>query len=200
MKFRFTIGRKIGTGFGILILSTLIAFLFTNNTLKESRKINDKINQVYNPSLKALDQLNKVVLISKPLIRYWVNVQTTDDDPDKQKLRENNFREYPALKGRIKGLSMKWRKEDRDSISNVFDKIDELFIIHREVMDSINSFASYSDPLLIFNYGPLVETGGDIDLKTQAVQQKLSRIIERQNRDSKKINTDMLLSFPTQYW
>ncbi|MBL0047388.1 MAG: SpoIIE family protein phosphatase [Bacteroidetes bacterium] len=197
MNFRFTIGRKIGTGFGILILSTLIAFLFTNTTLKESRKINDKINQVYNPSLKALDELNKVVLISKPLISYWVNVQTIPENPDKQKLRENNFREYPALKGRIKGLSLRWRKDDRDSINDVFTKIDELFAIHKEVMDSINSFASYSDPLLIFNYGPLVETGGDIDLKTQAVQQKLSRIIDRQNRDSKRINNDMLLSFRT---
>ena len=131
MKFRFTIGRKIGTGFGILILSTLVAFLFTNNTLKESRRINDKINQVYNPSLKALDELNKVVLISKPLISYWVNVQRPNEDPDKQKLRDNNFRDYPAVKGRIKGLSMRWRKDDRDSINDVFEKIDDLFTIHK---------------------------------------------------------------------
>ena len=197
MKFRFTIGRKIGTGFGILILSTLAAFLFTNTTLKESRKINDKINQVYNPSLKALDELNKVVLISKPLISYWVNVQTANDNPDKQQLRNNIFRDYPAVKGRIKGLSMRWRKDDRDSITDVFEKIDELFKFHKEIMDTIKSFETYTDPLIIFNYVPMVETGGDIDLKTQAVQQKLARITDRQNRDSKKINTDMLLSFRT---
>ncbi len=197
MKFRFTIGRKIGTGFGILILSTLAAFLFTNTTLKESRKINDKINQVYNPSLKALDELNKVVLISKPLISYWVNVQNANENPDKQQLRDNIFRDYPAVKGRIKGLSMRWRKDNRDSITDVFEKIDALFTIHKEIMDTIKSFETYFDPLIIFNYVPVVETGGDIDLQTSAVQQKLSRIIERQNRDSKRINNDMLLSFRT---
>ncbi|HRH02832.1 MAG TPA: SpoIIE family protein phosphatase [Bacteroidia bacterium] len=197
MKFRFTIGRKIGTGFGILILSTLAAFIFTNQTLKESRRINDKINQVYNPSLKALDELNKVVLISKPLISYWVNVQRSNEDPDKQKLRDNIFRDYPAVKGRIKGLSLRWRKDDRDSINDVFEKIDDLFHVHQEIMDTIKEFESYNDPLIIFFCGPLAETGGDIDLKTQAVQQKLSRIIERQNRDSKKINSDMLVSFKT---
>jgi serine phosphatase RsbU (regulator of sigma subunit)/HAMP domain-containing protein len=197
MKFRFTIGRKIGTGFGILILFTLAAFLFTNNTLKESRKINDKINQVYNPSLKALDELNKVVLISKPLISYWVNVQSANENPDKQQLRDNIFRDYPTVKGRIKGLSMRWRKDNRDSIADVFEKIDELFTIHKEIMDTIKSFETYTDPLIIFSYVPMVETGGDIDLKTAAVQQKLTRIIERQNRDSKRINNDMLVSFRT---
>jgi hypothetical protein len=189
MKFRFTIGRKIGTGFGILILLTLAAFLFTNNTLKESRKINDKINQVYNPSLKALDELKKVVLISKPLISYWVNVQSAPESPDKQKLQDNNFKEYPAIKGRLKGLALKWKEEDRDSIFDVFEKTDALFAIHKEVMDSINSFDSYSDAMLIFSYGPLVETGGEIDLKTLSVQRKLARIIDRQNLESKKINS-----------
>ena len=30
MAFRFTIGRKIGTGFGVLLVLTLVAFIFTS--------------------------------------------------------------------------------------------------------------------------------------------------------------------------
>jgi len=46
MKFRFTIGKKIGTGFGILILLTLIVFTFTFVILEKSRTINDKLSRV----------------------------------------------------------------------------------------------------------------------------------------------------------
>ncbi len=53
MKFRLTIGRKIGTGFGILILLTLVIFVFTYYTLTDSREINDRINAVNTPSVKT---------------------------------------------------------------------------------------------------------------------------------------------------
>ena len=37
MKFRFTIGRRIGLGFGIFILLTIFTFILTIVTLKDSK-------------------------------------------------------------------------------------------------------------------------------------------------------------------
>ena len=194
MKFRFTIGRKIGTGFGILILLTIVAFILTNNTLVESRKINTKINEVYNPSLNELSELYKVVLISKPLISYWVKVQSPSDNFDKRKLRELINIEYPAVKIKISGLATKWKKEDRDSIANVFVQIDSLFEQHKKIMRQVNSFDVYTDANVMF-FVPSVDPDNEIDLKTQAVLSKLNGLIQRQTRDSLKINSDMIKSF-----
>ena len=49
-KFRFSIGKKIGAGFGILLILTVIVFALTNITVHESRKINDQIININNPS------------------------------------------------------------------------------------------------------------------------------------------------------
>ena len=46
MKARFTIGRKIGFGFGLLILLFTVVFMFTNKTATESKNIDDQINRV----------------------------------------------------------------------------------------------------------------------------------------------------------
>jgi CHASE3 domain sensor protein len=43
MAFKFTIGRKIGTGFGALLLLTLIAFIFTIVTVTKSKQQTDSV-------------------------------------------------------------------------------------------------------------------------------------------------------------
>ncbi|MEK6616639.1 MAG: histidine kinase, partial [Bacteroidota bacterium] len=85
MAFRFTIGRKIATGFGTLIFLTFVAFGLTLITLTKSRQINDKITTLYTPSVNALQELNILVIRSKMLISNWVNIQQEDHE-DKEKL------------------------------------------------------------------------------------------------------------------
>ena len=107
MKFRFTIGRKIGTGFGILILLTIAAFILTQVTLTESRRKTDKVTEIYTPSVSVLEELNLMIVRSKMLISNWVFIQSSDDNFDKQKLRKLINEEYPELKKRIEVLAVK---------------------------------------------------------------------------------------------
>jgi CHASE3 domain sensor protein len=58
MNFRFTIGKKIASGFGILIILTMIVFITTYDTLERSRTTSDRISSVNTPSVKALQELN----------------------------------------------------------------------------------------------------------------------------------------------
>ena len=87
MAFRFTIGRKIVMGLGSLIFFTFVAFGLTLITLTESRQINDKITNLYTPSVSALQELNSLVIRSKMLISNWINIQQVDHE-DKEKLRK----------------------------------------------------------------------------------------------------------------
>ena len=52
MAFRFTIGKKLGAGFGVLLFFIVVVFYTTNNTLNRSIKINDEITDVNKEYLK----------------------------------------------------------------------------------------------------------------------------------------------------
>ncbi|HRP59631.1 MAG TPA: hypothetical protein PK833_05000, partial [Vicingus sp.] len=82
MAFRFTIGKKIGTGFGVLILFVIIVFYSTYQTLNSSIKINDDITNVNNPSVASLEELRLLVVRSKMLIFNWIYIQSAPESPD----------------------------------------------------------------------------------------------------------------------
>ena len=68
MKLRFTIGRKIGLGFGVIIFLFIVASVLTNVTLNDSRKKTDQVTEIYNPSVTALKELDNLLNRSKLLI------------------------------------------------------------------------------------------------------------------------------------
>ncbi|MCB0818158.1 MAG: hypothetical protein KDB77_11660, partial [Flavobacteriales bacterium] len=70
-RFRMTIGRKIGMGFGLFIFFALLVVVLTNRTLERSREINEQINKVYSPSVDALVRLRNLVVNAHVLIKYW---------------------------------------------------------------------------------------------------------------------------------
>ena len=83
MKFRFTIGKRIGTGFGVLIFLVITVFTITYNTLDRSININEEITNVNNPSLSTLEELKLMAVRSKMLIFNWVYYQSNSKHPDK---------------------------------------------------------------------------------------------------------------------
>ncbi len=107
---KFTIGKKIGLGFGLLLFCTITIFLYTKTTLDSSKKINKHNTETLSPSVDELQQLKLQILESQLLITNWANVQTADEHPEKEKLRKLLRERYPVLKGDIEGLSDDWRE------------------------------------------------------------------------------------------
>lgn len=195
MAFRFTIGRKIGLGFGTLIFLTFVAFGLTVITLTESRKINDKITNLYTPSVGALQELNTLVIRSKMLISNWVNIQQSDHE-DKDKLKKLIKEEYPELKKRINELSKEWNKDDNESISSIFRLLDELVALQEYIMTQLVSFDSYEDATVMFEVRPMVEDAdGEVNEKTRKTLNYLSSLIKQQHDQSTLKNKEMLESF-----
>ncbi|MFH1005690.1 MAG: SpoIIE family protein phosphatase [Bacteroidota bacterium] len=195
MTFRFTIGRKIGIGFGILIFLTLFAFGLTMVTLIESRQINDKITNLYTPSVSALQELNILVVRSKTLISNWINIQQTEHE-DKNKLKNLIKQDYPALKDRINILAKKWNKDDEESITFIFNSLNELFALDEYIMSQLNSFDNYNEPSIMFESKSMVEDAdGEVNDKTRKIQDKLSELIKQQHEQADIKNKEMLYSF-----
>lgn len=195
MKIRFTIGKKIGTGFGILILLTMIVFVTTYFTLQESKRINDEINSVNTPSVKALQELKFSILESRLFLETWV--KEFKEHRDKQRLITFRNEEYPQLKQRIEKISVNWDQSQRDTLRNLFETIE--FLMHQQsidVIDMLQSFEDYSEnPFAILNAQSSLEEGGEIYRLTYQAMEQLNHLINVQKTDAAGYTKEMFKSF-----
>ncbi|MCX6296980.1 MAG: SpoIIE family protein phosphatase [Bacteroidetes bacterium] len=193
MKLRFTISRKIGLGFGVIIFLVVVAFWLTNTTLNDSRKKTDKVTEIYNPSVASLKELNYLLIRSKFLITKWFYVQTGDDAVDKKALRALINNEYPALKAKIKKYSVNWNKDEQESVDGILALIEQMFKSYDDdVMQTLNSFDTYNDLNIKFLAQIPFE---ELDSKFKVINENLSSLIDKQNANALANSDEMLESF-----
>lgn len=188
MKSRFTVGRRIGFGFAILIVLTLSAFVLTITTIDRSSRINETFTKVYTPSVTALKEFNILIINSKMLIGNWVNIDGYSDD--KPKLKKLIKQDYPDLKVRIYKHAQYWTPDERDALQHIFNLTDNLFERHEEVMHALNTIDAYKEPMTIFTYKDMVfdETSGEIFKETRLVLNLLTKLTSQlQTNTSYKI-------------
>lgn len=200
MAFRLTIGKKIGTGFGVLLFFIVIVFYTTYQTLSDSIKINDEITSVNNPSVASLEELKLLTVRSKMLIFNWIYFQSHADHPDKEKLNRLTERDYPHLEKTIKKLAVNWAKEDQEKIDQVFNNLHELFDLHGEVKLLLPDWTSYEDSQNKFLANFLIGDDGDIYLKTSEILFQLDDLISNQKFQTGKVTEDMQESFSDLKW
>lgn len=186
-KNRFTIGKKIGTGFGVVIFFIIVIFIVTiqyvntgNQIFEESKELNERITKVETPSLNLIIDLNNKIRMSKELITKWATVQLKDEDQDKAVYRNLIEKEIPQLKKEIYKLLEFWPEKEQDIMRRSFKDIDELFELHQQITNTLVTFTSYEDASLRFLCEVMVETDGEIDIQTQKVLQHLEDLKKRQ--------------------
>lgn len=175
-KRRFTIGKKIWAGFGLLIFLTMVNFVLTFRTLHKSRTINDDINLVYNPSVEYIDKLHLLIVNSKMYICNWVFVQSGRKNPDKLQLIKIIRGDYPKLRRDIEHISHFWNANERNKINKLFGEMEQLFALHKTIMDKLVTFENYDDANIVFYSRNQLE-GGDVDIKTRYILEELQEII-----------------------
>lgn len=195
MKFRFSIGSRIGTGFGILIFFVIVVFYTTYETLSSSIEKNQEITTINNPSVAALEELKLLTVRSKMLIFNWVYYQSDADHPDKSKLKRLIERDYPHLKSKIEKLAVYWSPEDQKMIDSVFVNINQLFDLHKEVMELLPDFMSYEDTEKKFLANYYIGDDGDIYIKSNEVLFQLEVLINSQKHKYTQVTTAMDESF-----
>ncbi|MFY9307556.1 MAG: SpoIIE family protein phosphatase [Bacteroidia bacterium] len=191
MGFRFTIGKRIALGFGVVVILTAFTFLFTNITLNGSRvKITDAID-VVNPSLAKLKELDNLLDRSKLGITYWYFQRTPS--PEKERLKTLIKDEFPKLKKEIKALSVKWDEENQENMETISASIDDLFLFYQEhIMARLAGLEDYDD---MTNYFVLISDFEDIEKSFDNVKTQLAKLIGKQNTNAITNNKEMLDSF-----
>src|SRR5688572_4813976 len=132
-KSRFTIGKKIGTGFGVVIFFIIFIFTLTtiyvntgNETFEESKDLNERITGIETPSLNYIIELNNKISKSKELITKWATLQLKDEDRDKAVYQKLVEEEIPNIKKKINKVIKFWPEKEQKIMHNAFSKIDSL--------------------------------------------------------------------------
>ena len=76
---RFTIGRRIGLGFAIFILLTVIAFILTVVILNESKRRTETVVGQVAPSVAELKDLNLLLQRSHTDVSKWYYIKSFND-------------------------------------------------------------------------------------------------------------------------
>ena len=196
MTFRFTIGKRIGIGFGILILFVILVFSHTYRKLSESIAISDNIlyaDSILSP-LSELEKLKTEIIESKMYIYNWVYNQESSH-PDKGKLKRLIKYKYPPRKKHILESISKWDEEDKTEINVILNQLDTLYDLQKEIMGMLSDFSSYQNPKNIFLCNSYIAVDGDIYTKTEAIISKLNYIIFIQKYKLDKETKKMQNSF-----
>ena len=190
MSFRYSIGKKIGTGFIVLILFIIVVFgatfLAVNNGIETFQK-NDQTSkdliEVITPSKEKITKLRLLLNESKQLAIQWVNNQSRDDVPDKEKLKLLINQNIPKTIKEVEILSKNWNdSNDTTVLNNSKKKIETLFGHYDEIMMYLPDIASYDD-FAYFFARELIAQDGEVPVLAGAIDQNL---LQLQNSFEKK--------------
>ncbi|MEQ9063324.1 MAG: SpoIIE family protein phosphatase [Vicingaceae bacterium] len=192
MKIRYTIAWRIGTGFAVLIMLTILVFYVTNNTLNESKRISDDINEIYNPSVYQLEVLKLHLLRSNTMMTEWVQHQSSEDVPLKIQYIELVEEDLPATQEKIRSLYTKWIDHERHLAEKIFGKIDTMLAIHQEIRNNLVTWEDYADFEAKFLSDFALE---EAQAQMEGINIILQDLIIRERNNSIRVSADMVESF-----
>lgn len=174
MKFRLTIARKIGIGFGSLMLFVIIAGFFIYNRLQTNLGYSKEIRTLYLPSANAVNDLSLAITNSKMLIVNWVAERK--HTKYKKQLIKLHKSGYKSLETKLNNLSKRWTKINIAELDTIKQTIKALFIEHGKIMDLLQSPDDYNDPVAKALSGANVEEGQVVMLLTDDILTRLERL------------------------
>ena len=175
MDFKFTIGRRIGIGFAIFIIGTMVAFILTIITLNDSKTRTETVVSQITPSVADLKEINLLLQRSHTDISKWYFNKSFNDVEFRAELERIIKKDYPTKKEHLKELSKIWTPEDKQSLSIIFNQIEALFVNYKkEITDQLSTPEAYEDPLILF----LAREGLDnSEISIQSIYKNLNELI-----------------------
>lgn len=196
MAFRFTIGKKIGTGFGILIILTLAVFITTYFTLQSSRNINDRITNVNTPSVKALQELKISIFQTQLLSERWIKIPNPRNE-GKIQLKRYWAKQFPKDTIQLKKIAQEWNPVQQKILDSLIQNLKALAQQQKaDVMDPLATIEDY-EVMNQFLATNSLEEGGEIYLLIEKSMSTLNKLIDQQKLLAKDATDNMNTSFST---
>lgn len=143
------------TYFGLIVMFAVVA-IFCYQTITSNRATSKYVSGVVDPSLKAMDDLELMVVKSKMLVTNWVFLRADADD--KEALKILHTKEYPAIEKRIDVLTKNWdNKASADSLQAVLTSFEQLLRAQKMITLRLVDFEDYDDPSIKFEAESAIE-------------------------------------------
>ena len=175
MDFKFTIGRRIGIGFAIFIIATMVAFILTIITLNDSKTRTENVVGQITPSVADLKEINLLLQRSHTDISKWYFNKSFNDVEFRTELERIIKKDYKTKKNHLIVLSAIWTPNENQKLKIIFNQIDALFVIYKEdIMQQLSTAEAYEDPLILF----LAREGLDnSEISIQSIYKNLNELI-----------------------
>ncbi len=138
MKKRFTIGKKLFLGFGIisfLLFAFGVLVVLRNGINLEQSK---KITHVFLPSSDYIEEYQNMLYKSKDLIKNIIFFKNASVGTEKTKINHIININYPKIKTELRKLSYKWDENDRVLLNKINAEIsDSLFTDYKRILVTI---------------------------------------------------------------
>ncbi len=139
--------QRIHGSFSLLVCLFVVNCIITVLTINNIQKLSTHLSKVVEPSLQSLDEFKKLLVESKMYSTNWVFLRANQED--KEKLVKLHNSDYPLLKPRMNGYAAEWvNKNWVDSLHGIHSGFEELLVIEKEIMHSLQAFGDYDDPVL----------------------------------------------------
>lgn len=143
---KFTIGKKIGAGFAVLIILTSIAFVATIITLTSSKSKTENVVGQLAPSVAELKELNLMIQRSGTDITQWMFNSSSSDISFREDLENIISTEYPEQKKELEALSENWSDSTKRRLTGIFGRIDKIFRYYKsDIMSQLVHPEDYQD-------------------------------------------------------
>ncbi len=201
---RFTVGKKIGLGFGIVVILLLSIFGITlyvvtdaEQTLQESINSNEVYVEVGQPTVDELNTLKENILNCQNYIQDWVNRQSREDEASKIAAGKLIDTIVPQNLNRLEELVLRWdttKNDDHLKFRKIKADIEELFgLYNNHVRGMLVDFISYEDPTIAFIARDALDL--EIEPKTHDILTELEDLLHRKNLDAKEQKKQMSKNF-----
>ena len=194
MAFKFTIGKKIGAGFAVLIILTTLAFILTVVTLKDSKSKTDTVVGQLAPSVAELKELNLIIQRSGTDITQWMfNSSTVSDIDFREDLQTIVDVEYFAQKRELDSLSQDWSVDEKKKIKGIFLRIESIFRLYKaDIISQLVNSEDYQDALKTSIARISYE---DSQASLKSLYEELNSLILIKQSAAENVKEDMFKSF-----
>ncbi|MBP9070134.1 MAG: SpoIIE family protein phosphatase [Bacteroidia bacterium] len=193
MAIKFTIGKKIGAGFAVLIILTTLAFILTVVTLKDSKSKTDTVVGQLAPSVAELKELNLMIQRSGTDVTQWMFNSSSSDISFREDLDNIITTEYPEQRKELENLSKDWSDSTKQDLKEVFGRIEKIFRYYKgEIMSKLVHPEDYQDAEKT-SFARIAYEDSQADL--EILYKELNALILIKQDAAENVKEDMFKSF-----
>lgn len=191
MRLRITIPWKIGFGFGLFMLIVAIVFILTRSTLQQNKKLNAKVQEIYTPSLEAIEDLQESIAYSRVLIKHWALVQSRPDEKERLELALIMDETIPYQEMLIDSIAQRWEPRAVEIKDSLYIEIDRLDIVYGQIRSALANFEDYDDPIVVMEVEYQFLEGASLDQINSALDKALENLQEELKHNAAEVNREI---------